>query len=81
MLPFLVPKKMAGTIIAKTKATGGVVDEQKEDEQHPELMAIAEGLIRAVHGKDATAVAESFLKLFKHAELMPHKEYEQEEGE
>ena len=81
MLPFLVPKKMAGTIMAKTKASGGVVDEHKEDEHHPELMAIAEGLIRAIHGKDATAVSDAFLKLFKHAEMMPHKEYEHEEGE
>lgn len=80
MLPFLAPKKMAVTIMAKTKPDGGIQNEHKEDDHHPELMAIAEGLIKAIHGKDANAVSDSFLKLFKHAEMMPHKEIEHEEG-
>lgn len=79
MLPFLAPKKMAGTIIAKTKSNGGLADQHEESEHHPELLSIAENMIRGIHNKEASAVADAFLKLFQHAELMPHKEIEHDE--
>lgn len=81
MLPFLAPKKLASVIIATKKADGGLVDQHREDEHNPELIKVADAFIRAVHAKDSEAVADAFIKLFKAAELMPHKEIEHEEYE
>lgn len=58
MLPFLKPKQMASTIIMNNDKT-----ENKESEQPSELMAISEQLIKAIHDKDASAVASALSKL------------------
>jgi hypothetical protein len=63
MLPFLQPKKLASIIMAKHKPEGGVEPMHEEGEASPEVMAIAEDLISAVHAKDANAVASALMAM------------------
>lgn len=58
MLPFLQPKKLASIIIAK-HTEKGAEPMHEEGEPAPHLMSAAEELIRAVHDKDAAAVAKA----------------------
>lgn len=74
MLPFLKPKKAASVITANTNPDGGIDSEGPVDEMDPGLMASAEDLIRAVHAKDATAVAHALQAAFDIADSMPHEE-------
>lgn len=60
MIPFLEPKKMSDTIVAKRKEDGTTMDEGPSDSH-----MIAEELINAVHAKDVGAVAEA-LEAFMH---------------
>lgn len=64
MLPFLAPKKTVSVIMAKRKPDGPMEDMHEEGESHPELLMAAEDLIRAVHGKDAHAVADALEHAF-----------------
>lgn len=57
MLPFLKSKKIGQVIIAKIKPEGQIEAEREENSATPELIAIAESLISAIHMKDAEAVA------------------------
>lgn len=59
MLPFLEPKKLSAVIVAKRKPDGGQEPINEEGEHPPELMAIAEDLISAIHSKSAQNVASA----------------------
>jgi hypothetical protein len=74
MLPFLKPKKVAAVIVANRQPDGSMESEGSEDEMDPGLMAVAEDLIRAVHGKDARAVAQALQAAFDIADSIPHVE-------
>lgn len=54
MLPFLKPKKLATVIVSKMK--DGQM--KPEEEQSSDLLQCAEELIKAIHSKDAEAVAK-----------------------
>lgn len=58
MLPFLKPKNISSVIMTKIKPEGGIEPVNEEGEPAPEMMAVAEELISAVHSKDAKALAE-----------------------
>ena len=73
MLPFLQPKKMSSVIVAKMKPEGGVEPEEATDSS---LEMAAEELIRAVHSKDASAVATALQAAFEVCDAMPHEEGE-----
>jgi len=60
-LPFLKPKQMAATIIAKVKPNGTL--ESKSDEKPNKDLSGAEALISAIHAKDAQAVMDALAKL------------------
>lgn len=75
MLPFLQPKKMTSVIVETRKPNGNV--ESRDEEDHP-LMSAAEDLIRAVHGKDAKAVAHALQSAFEIADSQPHEEGQHE---
>ncbi len=75
LLPFLQPKKLASSIIAKRRSDGTTEQpEHKEDEQHPELMSAAEAMIKAVHAKDSTAVAEAMKAAHEHLSTKEQEE-------
>lgn len=57
MLPFLKPKTVAGLIISKRKADGGVQEQHTEGQEHAPLEAASEDLLRAFNAKDARAIA------------------------
>lgn len=57
MLPFLMAKRPMGSIMATHKAEGGLEDHGREEEVNPELLSHAEDMIRAMHSKDAHALA------------------------
>ena len=81
MLPFLQPKHVASVIIAKRTPDGGQEPISEEGEHAPELMQCAEDLIKAVHAKDAKAVAAAMQGAFDHMESQELKEPEMlEEG-
>jgi hypothetical protein len=80
MLPYLQPKKMASVIIARRHADGSHKSSHEEGQHAPELMSCAETLIKAVHAKDAHAVAQALEDAFKHLEQAPHVEGEHLEG-
>ena len=54
MLPFLKPRQTTTITIAKQKPDGSIED---NDESNEGLNVAAEDLIKAVHAKDAVAVA------------------------
>lgn len=56
-LPFLKPDKMAGVIMMKKKGDSPMEPVSEEGEPKPELLNMAEDLIRAIHAKDAKSVA------------------------
>lgn len=60
-LPFLMHRKIATVILAKQKPDGTLEPKGEEGEHDPALMSAAEDLIRAVHAKDANAVAEALM--------------------
>lgn len=64
LLPFLSPKKLSGSIIAKTKPEGGIEEESQEGQPDQGLMSAAEDLISAVNMKDASAVASALRAAF-----------------
>lgn len=65
MLPFLQPKKMSSTILAKRRPDGTTQDMNEEGMPSPALMAVAEDLISAVHAKDAMKVASVLESAFE----------------
>lgn len=75
-LPFLKPKKMTSTILIGKIKDSGESEIAPEAEMDPVLMSIAEGLISAVHAKDAKAVVESLQEAFKVMDAEPHVEGE-----
>lgn len=81
MLPYLKAKRQPGLIIATRKADGGKIENGMEGEEDQGLMACAEDLIRAIHAKDAQAVAGAFKAAFELCETQPHDEYNHEEDE
>jgi hypothetical protein len=81
MIPFMEPKKLASVIVAKRKPDGNMEVKGEEGEMMPEVMMIAEDLIRAVHDKDASAVAEALEAAFMHFDSEPHVEGEHLEEE
>ncbi len=60
MLPFLKPKTVAGIIMTKRKSDGGMELPENEGPEGDSLEACAEDLIRAIHSKDARAVAAAW---------------------
>ncbi len=74
MLPFLKPKKQVGIIVAHRKPDGGPEITHEEGDELHALEAISEDLIRAMHSKDARAVAESLKAAFEMCETYPHEE-------
>lgn len=70
MLPFLKHKPVAGLIIKSRTPDEPMGDEPHEagDENHA-LEACAEDLIRAIHAKDAKAVAEALKSALECADL------------
>ncbi len=73
LLPFLQPKKLAASIIAK-RHSDGTKEEHKEDEHHPELMGAAEDMISAVHAKDTHKVASAMKRAHEHLNPKEQKE-------
>lgn len=65
MLPFLKQRKIASVIMAKRKPDGAIEPISEEGEETPELMSAAEDLIRALHSKDAGAVAAALKAAFQ----------------
>lgn len=63
LLPFLQPKKLASTILAKRNSDGTSKPDEHEGEHKPEHMKAAEDLISAIHSKDATKVADAIKSL------------------
>jgi hypothetical protein len=85
-LPFLKPKAVAGVIIARRKPDGAQETEGMEDQPNEGLMMAAADLIRAVHAKDESAVADALQAAFELMEEQPHEEgphvnEEEEQGE
>ncbi len=74
MIPFMEPKKLASVIVAKRKPSGETEIKGEEGEAMPEAVMLAEELIRAVHAKDAEAVAEALEAAFMHFDSEPHVE-------
>ncbi len=74
MLPFLKPKPQTGIIVETRKSDGG--SKPDESEENHGLTACAEDLIRAVHAKDAKAVASALQAAFEVCESYPHEEGE-----
>lgn len=66
LLPFLQPKKLASSIIAKRNEDGTSKPDEREDEHAPELMSAAEDMIRAVHSKDSDGVAAAMKRAHEH---------------
>lgn len=64
MLPFLKPKKLASTIIAKM-GPDNKREEHEEGEHSPELMAAAEDAIGGFHAKDAKAVVDAMTRMHR----------------
>ena len=73
MLPFLKPEKAASVIVARLK-DHKVEPEHEESEHHHELSAAAQDLIKAVHMKDVSAVADALRAAFQHLDAEPHVE-------
>lgn len=59
MLPFLKPDKMASVVMAARKPDGSLEPKGEEGEMDHGKLSAAEDLIRAIHAKDAKAVAEA----------------------
>ena len=77
-LPFMKKRQVAALII-QNRTPDGVKTEGAEDSQDQGLMSCAEDLIRAVHAKDAQAVASAMRAAFEILESEPHEEAEQSE--
>jgi hypothetical protein len=58
MLPYLQPKKLAATIMAKMSKDSPKT-ESVEGEQKPELITACESIISAISTKDATRLADA----------------------
>jgi hypothetical protein len=71
MLPFLKERKIASVLVAKRSPEGEETTMPEVDEG---LMAAAEDLIRAVHSKDAHAVASALKAAFEISDSQPHEE-------
>lgn len=76
MLPFLQPKKLASSIIAKRNEDGTSKPDEREGEHTPELMSAAEDMISAVHAKDTNAVAAAMKRAHEH--LSPSEQSDNE---
>lgn len=74
MLPFLEPKNMSSIIIAKRKHDGAIKDDHIDGEEDQSLIVAAEDLIRAIEGKNATALAAAIKSAFEICDAMPHEE-------
>lgn len=79
MLPFLKPKKVVGVIMAKVTKDGSLEISHEEGTPPPEMIECAEGLLKAIAQKDATAVAEHLISAAHIADAMPHEEGEHED--
>ena len=76
MLPFLKPKHISSVIIATHSPEKGIQDEHEEGEEMPGLISASEDLIKAIHAKDAKAVASAL----KAADDIMDAEQEEEEN-
>jgi hypothetical protein len=76
MLPFLKPKTQTGLIISQRKPDGETEEKGMEDQEDMGLMSAAEDLIRAVHAKDAKAVASALRAAFEIVDSEAHVEGE-----
>jgi len=74
MLPFMKAKKISSSIMARTKAKGGIEDERMEDEEDPALMSAAQDLISAIGAKDAEGVCEALEAAFQILDSQPEDE-------
>jgi hypothetical protein len=74
MLPFLQPKKLATSLIARFNEKNSPEVEGEEGEPMPELVAAMERLISALSMKDATSAADAFEEAFNVCESYPHNE-------
>lgn len=60
-LPYLKPKQIAGLIISHRKSDAeGQQKQEDSDDSNAALESCAEDLIRAIHAKDAKAVAAAW---------------------
>lgn len=64
MLPFLKARKLAGMIVSSRKADGTEEERHEEGQHTEELLNASEALIRAVHAKDAVAVADAMKSMY-----------------
>lgn len=75
MLPFLKPEKISSVIMSKRKPDGGaeVVGEMEPDGDASSsmLQSAAEDLIKAVHSKDASAVAAALEAAYSECSAPP----------
>lgn len=74
-LPYLKQKQVAGLIIQHRSADGDKQD-APENEQYQGVIACAEAAIRAIHAKDASALAKAWQDAFEIMESQPHQEAE-----
>ena len=74
MLPFLKPKQVVGTILARRKPDGSNEMENQEGQENEGLSACSAELIRAVHEKDEAAVASALRSAFQILDAEPHEE-------
>lgn len=77
MLPFMKPEKSTSVIVGHAKPSGGVKMDGEEGEPNHAAIAIAQDFIRAVHSKDANAVATCLEHAFA---VMGNKDDDQEGG-
>lgn len=81
MLPFLRPKSQVGVIVAQRKPDGEKEEKGMEGQEDSGLMSAAEDLIRAIHAKDSSAVAEALRAAFELCDAEPHYEGEHLDSE
>lgn len=73
MLPFMQPKKITSVLVGK-KNPDSSLELEASEEMDAGIMSAAEDLIRAVHSKDAKAVAGALQSAFEMMDAMPHEE-------
>lgn len=80
ILPYLKPKPVAGLIISHRKPDGSNEMASEDNDMHA-MEACAEDLIRAVHAKDAKAVAAALKAAIECADSQQDQSEETNEGQ
>ena len=79
MLPFLKPKKVVGVIMAKATKDGSLEISHEEGKLPPEMLEVAQDLMKALEAKDAEGVGQALVAAAHLADTMPHLEGEHED--